>query len=184
MLHRWWCHICTEISATGTALWHLPRHRLWCCTCYYHQIKTRAHTLTLSALLDAFVLPVTPPVLHIRLAAELQWLPWPHPHLLPRAGDNLQTCGQYGEGQECQAHQECPHGLWQPRAGRVMSAQPVWNLLKMVKINQLVVSYNQLVEASNQLDVGYNQLVVRSETKVSISQKKNILKIQGCYRGL
>ena len=51
-------------------------------------------------------------------------------------------------------------------------------------INQLVVSYNQLVAASNQLVVGYNQLVVRSETKVSISQKKNILKIQGCHRGL
>ena len=48
---------------------------------------------------------------------------------------------------------------------------PVWNLLKLVKINQLVVSYNQLVGASNQLVVGYNQLVVRSETKVSISQK-------------
>ena len=46
-------------------------------------------------------------------------------------------------------------------------------------------SLNSMENAKiNQLVVGYNQLVVRSETKVSISQKKNILKIQGCHRGL
>ena len=35
----------------------------------------KEHTGTVFVLLDAFVLPVTPPVLHIRLTAELQRLP-------------------------------------------------------------------------------------------------------------